>query len=418
MPNATNPAVLAVPDGAPRGMYPSHNTWQPRFGFAYTLMDKTTIRGGFGTFYDRVQGNPTMYTLNNPPYVGSVSYQSGNLSNIAGGAAVSAPWGTIQTMDPNLKTPYSEQLSIGIQRELPLHLFTEVDYVGSFGRHLLIEARHQPAQLGSPGAASSTANENYLRPYAGYSIIQQFLSAGTSNYHGLQMRLERRFGRVQFTSAYTFSKNLSDASSDTENNFDAFNIHAMYGPAYSSNAGSSIDVRHTFVGTMVWDLPTLRNRALRPRPVGRLAAEQHHPSAERLLLHHYGQHADRHARSQLYWRSGRAAQPGANGWFNPAAFTTAPQGAWGTCRPRQCRRSRHADLQPLGDQVLQPPRRRKNQPPRARRLPQRVQQREFPIPATTITSSGFGTISSLSAAQYSIRPQAGLLTESGADTLH
>jgi len=199
-------------------------------------IQKTVLRVGAGLYYDRIQGNPTMYTLNNPPYVGSVQYQYGNLANIAGGAAVSAPWGTIQVMDPKLKIPYSEQVSFGIQRELPLHLFGEVDYVGSFGRHLLTEPDiNQPSWV-VLSAASSTANENSLRPYAGYSTIQQFMSAGTSNYHGLQTRLERRVKGVFFTTAYTFAKNLSDASSDTENDFNAFNIRAMYGPAFSSNA--------------------------------------------------------------------------------------------------------------------------------------------------------------------------------------
>jgi hypothetical protein len=50
-------------------------------------MRRTIVRTGVGLFYDRIQGNPTMYTLNNPPYVGSVQFQSGNLSNIAGGVA-------------------------------------------------------------------------------------------------------------------------------------------------------------------------------------------------------------------------------------------------------------------------------------------------------------------------------------------
>src|SRR5207302_1466204 len=137
VPNATNPAVLAVPAGGPRGLYPGQNTWAPRVGFAYALTPRTVLRGGFGLYYDRIQGNPTFLTLNNPPYVGSTQFQYGNLSNITGGATVNAPWGTIQTMDTNLKIPYSEQFSFSIQRELPLKLFLETAYVGSLGRHLL-----------------------------------------------------------------------------------------------------------------------------------------------------------------------------------------------------------------------------------------------------------------------------------------
>src|SRR5690348_14154429 len=53
VPNATDPKVLAVPAGAPRGMYPSQGTFSPRIGFAYALDSKTVIRGGYGLFYDR-----------------------------------------------------------------------------------------------------------------------------------------------------------------------------------------------------------------------------------------------------------------------------------------------------------------------------------------------------------------------------
>jgi hypothetical protein len=395
VPNANSPAVLAVPAGAPRGMYPSQNTWQPRVGFAYSLNEKTVVRGGFGTFYDRIQGNPTMYTLNNPPYVGSVQYQSGNLSNIAGGAAVSAPWGTLQTMDPNLKTPYSEQFSFGVQRELPMHLFAEVDYVGTLGRHLLTEPDINQPSWAVLAAASSTANVNYLRPYAGYSTIQQFLSAGTSNYHGLQARLERRFSKFQFTAAYTFSKNLSDASSDTENNFNAFNIHAAYGPAYSGNSGSSIDVRHAFVSTVVWDLPALKNqnRLIRmPFGAWQLSAIVHLQSGFYYTI--TGSTLIGTRAANYIGGPGVLPNPGPNGWFNPAAFTAAAQGSFGT--------SGFGNVEGPGMQIYNLSvtkffnlrgEGRVNLRVRADFL-NAFNNVNFQPPATTITSSGFGTISS------------------------
>lgn len=332
VPNAGSAAVLGVPTGAPRGMYPSPSTWQPRVGFAWSLDAKTVIRGGFGMFYDRMQGNNTFPALNNPPYVGSVAYNYGNLASIAGGAAVSAPWGTIQSIGPGIKNPYSEQFSFGIQRELPERLFAAVTYVGSLGRHLIIEPDINQPTFATLANVPSTTNENSIRPFAGFSTIQQFLSAGTSNYHGLQAQISRRAGRVLFTTGYTWSKNLSDSMSDTENDSNYYNVKAMYGPAYSGNAGSSIDVRHVFFGTFIWYMPDLRGqpRYLRT-PFGgwQLSATLHAQTGFYFTV--VGSTAILGNRAADYV-GGPAVlpNPGVNGWINPAAFANAPQSRWGT----------------------------------------------------------------------------------------
>ncbi len=331
VPTANNPAVLAVPSGSPRGLFPSQNTWAPRVGVAFALDPKTVIRAGAGLYYDRMQGATTVAALNNPPYVGSVQYQYGNLNNISGGAAVSAPWGTLGSIDSHLKIPYSEQLSFGIQRELPRRLFAEVDYVGTFGRHLLTDPDINQPSWAVLSAASSTANVNSLRPYAGYSIVQQFLSQGTSNYHSLQARLERRIGRVMFTAAYTFSKNLTDAASDTENNFNYSNIHAVYGPANSSNGGSTVDVRHAFVSTFIWNLPELQGQSRYLRaPFGgwQLSSIIHLQSGFYYTV--TGSTLIGNRVADYNGGSALLPNPGPNGWFNPAAFTAAPQGRFGT----------------------------------------------------------------------------------------
>ncbi len=395
VPNATSPAVLAVPTGAPRGMYPSRSSWAPRVGLAYAINEKTIIRTGAGLFYDRIQGNPTMYTLNNPPYVGSSQFQSGNLSNIAGGATVNAPWGTLQTMDPNLQTPYSEQISFGIQRELPLRVFTEVDYVATLGRHLLTEPDINQPSWSTLAAAPSTVNLNSIRPYAGYSIIQQFNSAGTSNYHALQTRVERRVGKVMMTASYTFSKNLSDASSDTENNFNASNIHLMYGPAYSSNAGSSVDVRHSFVSTLIWNMPNLRRESRFLRyPFGgwQLSTIIHLQSGFYYTVTGSTLLGTRVA--DYLGGPTKLADAGPNGWFNPAAFAAAPQGRFGT--------SGAGNIEGPGMQIYNLSISRFFNLRQDGKMNIRIRADflnafnnvNFQAPATTITSSGFGTISS------------------------
>jgi Carboxypeptidase regulatory-like domain/TonB-dependent Receptor Plug Domain len=326
VPNATDPAVLAVPDGGPRGMYPSHSTWSPRVGFAYSVDNKTVVRGGFGLFYDRIQGNPTFYTLNNPPYVSSTSYNYGNLSNIAGGqASPPAPFGTLQTTQPNLRVPYSEQYSFGIQRELPAHLFLETTYLGTLGRHLLVEPDINQPTFEALGSVPSTTNINTLRPYHGYSTIQQFMSAATSNYHALQVQLSRRVGDITFTGAYTFSKVLGNASSDTENDKDYYNLYWMYGPL-------SYDATHVFTGSFVWSLPRLRNQPRFIRaPFGNWQVSG--------IIHLQSGFADNIVGNTTVLTGSREADylggptklpnAGPDGWFNPAAFAPAPQGRFG-----------------------------------------------------------------------------------------
>ncbi len=332
VPNANDPAVLAVPAGAPRGMYPSSGKWEPRVGFAYALGARTTVRGGFGMFYDRIQGNPTFYTLNNPPYVTSASYNYSNLANITGGSTTLAPWGSIQTIDPHLKVPYSEQFSFGIQRELPMKMFLQANYVGTLGRHLLAEPDiNQPSWYVLQNVASTT-NENSIRPYPGYSTIQQFMSAATSNYHALQVQVSRRMAGVEFTGAYTWSKLLTDASSDTANDLNAFNLKTMYGPASSTSSAGGMDVRQAFVGTFVWYLPKLTGqKAFVRQTVGgwQLSGIIHLQTG-----FYYTVTANTSvlgARLANYnGGSWLLPNPGPNGWFNPAVFSAPAQGVWGT----------------------------------------------------------------------------------------
>ena len=58
-------------NGFPRGnVQNKYNTWQPRIGFAYNLTGdgKTVLRGGFGMFFERVQGNDVYNAALNPPF--------------------------------------------------------------------------------------------------------------------------------------------------------------------------------------------------------------------------------------------------------------------------------------------------------------------------------------------------------------
>jgi len=259
VPNGNDPIVLSVPAGAPRGLYDPQHRFAPRFSFAYAPFNdsKTAIRGGFGVFYDRPEGNIIFSSVNMPPYSGSSQFENGNLRAIASGqASALAPFGDIFTIDPNLRIPYTMSYSLSVQRELPLGIFGEISYVGNLGRHLLRQPDiNQPTfedlLANSRLPSAQRASTNALRPFKGYSAIRQRISDSTSNYNSLQVYFAKRKGALTMTASYTWSKVLADTSGNGDNPEDPFNRRFNYGP-------TSFDRRHIFVTTYTYRFPFFR----------------------------------------------------------------------------------------------------------------------------------------------------------------
>jgi hypothetical protein len=329
VPGATGALFQQIPAGAPGGFFQPQNVFSPRFGFAYALNQKTVLRGGFGEFFARPQGNMIFSQVNVPPILQLAQFENGNLSNPGGAAGVLAPNGNITAIDPKVVNGYTEQFSFGVQRELIRGTFLEVSYVGNLARHLLRQPNINqiPFALNVANLALPTAQQlpnAALYPFAGYTNITQYRSDSTSNYHALQVYGSKRKGNQMFTVSYTWSKILGDSSAQGDNPENYLDRHYNYGPL-------SFDRRHAFVATYVWFLPKLTNMNPVVRNVAggwqlngiiRLQTGQYYSITGNTSIG--TRRADYVAGNDIL-----LPNPGVDGWFNKAAFTPAANNRFG-----------------------------------------------------------------------------------------
>jgi hypothetical protein len=334
VPGGDTADVRAVPAGAPRGLYEGHHYFMPRVGFAYSPFDdnKTAIRGGFGMYYDRIEGNLIFPSLSNPPYATSAQFQNANLSNITGGSSAAAPFAQINAVNPDLDTPYTMSYSLSLQRELPHGIFAEAAYVANLGRHLIRQPDiNQPTfdQIRANAPPGPNVNINALRPFKGYTAIRMRLSDATSNYHGLQLYAAKRKGDLLMTSSYTWSKVLTDASGFNDNPEDPFNKKFNYGPA-------TFDRRHVFALTYTYTLRMFsRTRGFVKAVLDgyEISGITRFQSGPYLTVTATGnsalgnRRADCLSSEQLFPNGKR----GPNNWADRAAFAAAPDSRRGTC---------------------------------------------------------------------------------------
>jgi hypothetical protein len=260
-----NGVVQAGQDGTPRGMVNNYyNTLAPRIGFAYDLtgQGKTIVRGGFGMYYERIQGNDVYNTGPNPPFsfnpsVNSVYFSNPSISVINGQQATVPifPSGFTALSLTDYKLPTSMQWNFGVQHQLAPHAVLGVAYVGNSNYHQRGDRNINVVSLSDPRRAEILAGNfdaNRARPYLGYSGITYGETATGSSYNSMQMnlRLENMHG-LTFQAAYTYSHSIDYGSGDFsgfDNPFDR-----------RYNRGSSdLDRRHILSMNYLYELPIFR----------------------------------------------------------------------------------------------------------------------------------------------------------------
>jgi hypothetical protein len=261
----------------------------PRFGLAWSPDRNWVARGGFGIFYDRF----LLSTVNRiEQFNGSraeqqIAEDSAAASLYQSGATFQAPLSgiapSIWQAQPEMKNPYAETASLGVEHALPSQWTVSAEYRFVDGVHMgrTINANLPPpmpltlANASSLGVAAPTAQQlgrlvfPQMHLDQAYDAINQFQTEANSHYNGLSFAVNRQFTEeFELMAGYTFSKTIDDASYDTEQPQNPY--------ALSEERALSVDdQRHHVVLSGLWvlgpdlDDPQDRAKASVPNPIQR-----------------------------------------------------------------------------------------------------------------------------------------------------
>ena len=263
VPNTGNPAdglAIAGVGGTPANTYNiGYMRPAPRFGFAYDLTGngKTALRGGYGVFFNRLDGNQVYNLSGQPPYAYTpqVNYTTTSAISQAGGSLVFGPPTIYGWPQNQIPWNYVQNASLDVQHIVGSWLF-DVGYALNLTRHSNLNYDINALPLGTYFQKSSLDPTNGNKPlpdillrqsFYGFNTVNQYAEIGTANYNALNAQVQRRLSAgLALGVAYTYSKamGLTTFTPDVPNN------HSWNYGVLSTNRP------HNLQANWSWDLPS------------------------------------------------------------------------------------------------------------------------------------------------------------------
>ncbi len=203
------------------------NNVGPRVGAAYSLNDRTVLRGGWGVYFGDMSDQPTHGLVGYiESFVPEINYDGRPdfAINPFNGPAPSyeqiarlqcpvnpAPNCIRQSLlahmvGPTNETTYSYQSSMGVQRQLATSMAIEADYVYS-GSRAEVYAHNINLSYNPATGLNYPFTDISRRPFPDWGVVEPYYPDGWTNYHALQMAFTKRYSnRWQGSATYLLSQ--------------------------------------------------------------------------------------------------------------------------------------------------------------------------------------------------------------------